>query len=178
MGVYILYQFLVVFIGALGMGLIAGTVIGAFGFKFWTNHNELMAMKTYQVAMNNFKEAQEKMLGALFVNQGTECEEHQNSQYQGSQSVVQNIRDSVIPSTRFDIIFDSDLVSFISTGIFSNNWRGIMKDILDTVEEKSSAFPEGTNTILVRSVHVSDKGGNEYVLEPLANSNLKKLSGG
>ena len=175
MGVYILYQFLVVFIGALGIGLIIGIVMGAFGFKFWANHNELIAMKAYQVAMNQFKEAQEKMLGALFANRDMGCEGGPQ-QLQESQSVVRNIRNSIIPSTRFDIIFDSDLVSFISTGIFQSNWRGIMKDILDTVEEKSSSFPEGTNTILVRSVHVSDRGGNEYVLEPLANSNLKKLS--
>jgi hypothetical protein len=175
MGVYYLYQSLVIAVMCLGMGLIFGIILGAFGFKFWVNHNELMASKAYQVALNQFKESQDKMLGALFARSDMLLPEP--TQSSNNQSFVQNARNSIIPSTRYDIVFDSDLVSFISTGVFSRSWQSIMKDILESIEEKSSSFPEGTNTILVRSVRMSDMGGNEYLLEPIKNDNIKKMSG-
>jgi hypothetical protein len=167
---------LILFVG--GFGAIAGGVVAFFVYKAWQNYLDAVALRAHKAVFQQYSHNLERFISTTIDHLSFSPQFMSSSPDPAEQkSTIREMQSSVIPSTRYDIVFDSDLTTFVAGGSFAYGWKRVMQEIISSIDEKESSFPEGTNTILVRSVHMSEEGKNEYILETLKNENLKKLSG-
>jgi len=92
-----------------------------------------------------------------------------------SKKRIKLIKESNTIMDRYDIIFDMSLVSYLATAGVVVNWDESIVEMMNAVKEKSIEFPNGTNTVIVRSIKILPDGMNEYVFEPLSNPNTKSI---
>ena len=160
--------------------LVFGFTLGAVAYflfnKAWQNYLGVISLRAHRAVFEQYQQAQEKFVTSFMENVNFDSPVSPSCHSEGKSS-VHDLQTSVIPSTRFDIVFDSDLTSFVANGSFAYGWRRIMQEIVNSIDERKSGFPEGTNTVLIRNVRMTEEGKNEYTLEPIKNENLKKLSG-
>jgi len=77
---------------------------------------------------------------------------------------------------KYDLVFDTELVSYFATGVAATAWPVILEDIQQAVLERESQIPQGTTTIIVRSFKMKRDGTGEYKLEPIVSMRPMSMS--